>query len=151
MSSYILILHRENGSAVRWCVCLCVFALLLHPAHISFIGCVALVLEGPGRPQGQQVWPLCAPVVEGIKAQTAQEWSACWEPSEQLQKGRWGYHCLEPCSCPIHYSQAGCVCEQSHLIFLFCLLFFPPLIGPSGVLRSSSSRGLTHPVAWADN
>lgn len=47
---------------------MCVFALLLHPTHISFIGCAALVLEGPGQPRGQQVWPRCATVLERIKA-----------------------------------------------------------------------------------
>ncbi len=55
------------------CVWMCVFALPLHPAHISFIGCVALLSEGPGQPQGQQVRPLCATVLVGIKARTAQE------------------------------------------------------------------------------
>lgn len=54
-------------------VWMCVFALLLHPAHISFIGCVALLSEGPGRPRGQQVWPLRATVLAGIKAQAARE------------------------------------------------------------------------------
>ncbi len=55
------------------CVCACVFALPPHPAHISFIGCVALLSEGLGQPRGQQVRPLCATVLEGIKVWTAQE------------------------------------------------------------------------------
>lgn len=54
-------------------MCVCVFALLLHPAHISFIGCVALLSDSPGQPQEQQVRPLCATVLEGIKERTAQE------------------------------------------------------------------------------
>ena len=69
MCSYILILHGESGSAA----CECVFALPLHPAHISFIGCVALLSEGPGQPWGQQVRPLCVTVLAGIKARTARE------------------------------------------------------------------------------
>lgn len=71
MCSYILILHIEGMSSV--CMWKCVFALLLHPAHISFIGCVVLELEGLGQPQGQQVWPMCATVLQSIKAWTAQE------------------------------------------------------------------------------
>lgn len=63
---------RERRGSTVW-MWMCVFALLLHPTHISFIGCAALVLEGPGQPWGQQVWPRCATVLECIKARAAQE------------------------------------------------------------------------------
>lgn len=67
--AYILVLHRESGSSVCVCVRARLFALPLHPAHISFIGCVALLSQGPGRPPGQQVPPLSVTVLEGTKAQ----------------------------------------------------------------------------------
>lgn len=113
--------REEREHSVDVCVC--------PPAtsySYFFYWLCGVGVGGPGAATGTAGVASVCYCIRAHKGRAAQEWRARSEPSEQLQNGRWGLHCLEHCSSPFHYSQAGSVCEQSNLIFSFlCVLSSP--------------------------